>query len=312
VYHALTGRPPFAGETVWDVIARKRDTPPRAGPLASAGSADLVAAMMAPDPAARVGTYEELLDRIGRLPALGGPGSAAPRRPGGRSRGRLLWAAAVGGLAVAGVVAGVGRGVRPESRVDGPTPPVRYVSGGRHQPLFDGARGWLPPSAGGVWKVEDDDEGVPVLAGVGFARRAFDRSADYRVTIGLDVHRAAAAEVHFALSAKAPDASPRLVLRVTRAGGAVFGTRDADRGEFRPLGGSVPFPPPGWFEDRRPYLEVRFRRAGGTWAAWFNGAEAGRAADDGAAKAAEVRLFAEGGPARVDSAVLEELKPAKD
>src|SRR5262249_8262253 len=129
---------------------------------------------------------------------------------------------------------------------------------------------------------------------------------DYRVTIGLDVHQATAAEVHFGLAARAPDTSPRFVLRVSKVGGAGFGKRGGDRGAVRPIGSAGPFPPPPWVEGRRLYLEVRVERAGGAWVVWFSGVEAGRA-DDDTAKAAELRLHAEGGRARVDSVVLEKL-----
>jgi hypothetical protein len=192
-------------------------------------------------------------------------------------------------------------------------PAARYASAGPQQALFDGESiaGWLPPASGGAWQVEPDDEGAVVFAGTGFVRRSFPPVEDYRVTVGLDVHRAAAAEVHFAIPARAP-AGDRLALRVSKAGGAVLGTRAGDRGEFRPLWESVPFPPAGWFDGRRPYLEVRFARAGGAWAVWFNGTEAGRLADDGVPKAAEVRLYAEGGPARVDSVILEKLDEVTD
>jgi hypothetical protein len=191
-------------------------------------------------------------------------------------------------------------------------PATRYVSNGDQEALFnsESLSGWRPPSAGGAWKIEADDEGAVVLSGTGFTRRLFTPSENYRVTIGLDVHTAASAEVHFAIPAKSPDAGRRLVLRVSKSEGAVFGTRDGDKGMFHPLGKPIAFPSPDWFDGRRPYLEVRLQRAGGEWVAWFNGAEAGRAADDGQSKGAEVRVYAHGGNgghARIDSAILERL-----
>lgn len=186
----------------------------------------------------------------------------------------------------------------------------RYVSGGYHEALFGGETlvGWRPPAAGGAWRLEADDESANVLAGTGFVRRAFAPLDDYRLTLGLDLHRATAAEVHFAIPAKWPERARRLVLRVTRAAGAELGTRDGDAGDFLPLAAAVPYPAPGWFDGRRPYLEVRLERAGPGWAAWFNGRPAGRVPDDGTAKSAEIRLHAEGGPARIDSVVLEKLE----
>jgi serine/threonine-protein kinase len=315
VYHALIGRPPFDGATAWELMEQKLQPAPPLGADVSAESAELVAAMMAPDPDERFESYKELIERIDQIAAKWEP-LRSPRtelepvrkheRAVARNSRRKWWVwAAVAGLLIA---AGVGWGWRPGRPAGAVRPAARYFSDGRQEALFDGASGWLPPASGGAWRVEPDDEGVVVMTGTGFVRRTFTRFEDYRVTIGLDVYRAAAAEVHFAFPARA-DGADRLVLRVSRIGGAVLGTRAGDRDEFRPLREPVPFPPAGWFDGRRPYLEVRFERAGGAWTVWFNGTEAGRVADDDAPRAAEVRLYAEGGPARVDSAVLERLHP---
>jgi hypothetical protein len=294
VYHCLAGRPPFPGPSAWDVLVQKLENAPPPLPAASPGTTELLAAMMAPDPGKRVGSYEELITRIDRV-LVGGSGGPVARR---RRRWRPV-AALAGALVVALAAGGAWLRSAP--------PAAEYASTGRHEVLFDGAslERW---SVAGAWGVERDDEGVAVLCGRGFARRPFAPSGDYRVTVGLDVHEAAAAEVHFAIPADRPETGRRLVLRVTRDEGGVFGTRDGDRGEFRPLGEPVPFPPARWFHDRRPYLEVQVARAGDVWAAWFRGEPAGRAADDGTPKAAEVRLCAVDGKARVDTVLLEELR----
>jgi len=305
VYHALTGHRPFDGSTPWDVLARKLTPLPRLGPAVSPGTADLVAAMTAPDPADRVATYDELIARIDRLTAGGVTADPAPRRsPRGRwSRRRRAWAAAAAGVVALG---GLTVGLRPSPDR---SPPL-YVSTGAQLALFDGKAGWLPPAAGGTWQVDADDEGAVVLSGTGYTRRAFTATGDYRVTVGLDVFQAAAAEIHFALPARGADAARRLVLRVTRDGGAVLGTRDGDRGAFRAAGAPVPFPPAARFADRGRYLEVQLERTDGGWTAWFNRSAAGRVSDVGTPEATEIRLYAEDGRARVDSVVLEQLVPA--
>jgi serine/threonine protein kinase len=324
VFHALTGRPPFEGATVWALMEQKLLHAPRLGDGVSAQSAELIAAMMAPDPDDRIETYGELIERIDRIATPSGVSMAPPgpdpvaasvrTAPAPRDRRPWAWAAAAGLLVAASIGVGVSKSwwprppASPATRASG-----RYTSVGPQQALYDGESiaGWLPPASGGAWQVEPDDEGAVVFTGTGFVRRSVPHFEDYRVTMGLDVHRAAAAEVHFAIPARTPTGD-RLALRVSRTGGAVLGTRAGDRGEFRPLREPVLFPSPGWFDGRRPYLEVRFARAGGVWAVWFNGAEAGRLADDGVPKAAEVRLYAEGGPARVDSVVLEKLEETAD
>src|SRR5437899_12261508 len=117
-----------------------------------------------------------------------------------------------------------------------------------------------------MWQVETDDEKTTVLAGTGFTRRSFVPPDDYRLTIGLDVHTASEAEVHFALPEASPDAGRRFVLQVSKERGAVFGRKDGDKGLFQAFSKPIPFPPAAWFEGKRPYLEVRFQRAGGAWA----------------------------------------------
>ena len=186
-------------------------------------------------------------------------------------------------------------------------PVLRYRSGGLNS-LLDSTSldEWKPPAAGGRWHFDQDDDRATVLAGTGFTRRAFIAPEDYRITFGLDLHDADAAEVHFGLRA----GGQRYVLRVTKDG-AVFGAKDGDKTAFRPLGSLVPFPSKKSFGDRRPYLEVQAERAGGWWTARFNGADAGRIADDGSPKLPEVRLYAEGGSARVDSVILEPLERAE-
>ena len=135
----------------------------------------------------------------------------------------------------------------------------------------------------------------------------FETADNYRITFGLDVHDADAAEVHFGLR---PDGR-RCVLQVARTG-VVFGMKDSDKAALRPLGNSIPFPPEKWFKDRRPYPEVQIERTAGTWAVRFNGVEAWRVADDAAPKVAEIRLNAENGAARVDSVIMETLNGRND
>jgi hypothetical protein len=98
-------------------------------------------------------------------------------------------------------------------------------------------------------------------------------------------------------------------LRVTREGGAVFGTRDGERGAFHPVSPAVAFPSANWLRGRRPYLEVRAERGGGVWSVWFHGEPVARVPDDGTAKRPEFRLAAFDGPSRVDTVVLERLHP---
>ena len=310
VFHALAGRPPFAGDNVWDVMVQKMERSPKSWPAVSRESVELVEAMMAPDPAERLPSYEDLIARIDRLPAklvMSNEGyipkqNSEPVSP--RRKWRYVVASAIA-LAIAAV--GLHFGLMSTSKVsvvDRPAP--RFESAGNHQTLLDSTSltDWRPPVSGGAWRFDQDEEGTKVLTGTGFTRRAFEAPENYRLAIGLDVRDADAAEVHFGI---AKSGGRRFVLRVTKADGAIFGTKDGDRAAFRALGAAVPFPSEKWFRDRAPYPEVRFERAGGIWAVWFNGKEAGRVTDDGSPKLGEVRLNADGGAARVDSVILEPM-----
>jgi eukaryotic-like serine/threonine-protein kinase len=304
VYHALAGKPPFQGRTIWKLMANKIEHPSPSWPAVSPESVALLSAMMAPEVRQRIGTYEELIDRIETM--LRNFESRTALRPVRRPHRRRRILVAAGALVATGLAIGL-----TAKSVRSPAAAPRYVSRGSQEALFDSQTmtGWLPPAVGGMWHVEADDEKTTVLTGTGFTRRLFVPSDDYRVTIGLDVHTASEAEVHFALPEASPDAGRRFVLRVSKAEGAIFGAKDGDKGEFQPLGKPIAFPPAAWFEGRPPYLELRFQRAGGAWSVWFKGTLAGRAADDDTRKRAEVRIAAVGGQARVDSVILERLAP---
>lgn len=300
VFHAITGRPPFTGSTVGSLMARKRDGGPRLDSGLSRRSAELLAAMMANKPDERIATYDELIARIDRL-------LAARTRPRWRRWLRAAGLAAVASAIAVGAVAAWESLDRLAQRAR-PQPAARYEPTGVQVPLFDGNQTWPPPAAGGLWLLDRDEEGDAVLSGTGFTRRTFPPADDYRVTIGLDVHNAAAVELHFGIPAADPDSSCRYVLRVTRGEGATFGTREGDKGAFQPLGPPVAFPATNGFKGSRPYLEVKCERAGGRWSASFNGTEVGHATDDGRPKSPELRLHAKDGDARINSVALTPLR----
>lgn len=77
VYQALTGRLPFDGRTVPEVMRQKGGEPPRLPPPISEATADLVAAMMAPEARDRPENYAELIARIDALPCLDGAFTAS-------------------------------------------------------------------------------------------------------------------------------------------------------------------------------------------------------------------------------------------
>ncbi len=352
VYHAIAGRPPYVGDTVWDIMVQKMESNPRLGPPVSAETADLVAAMMTTDPDRRVGGYDELIARIDALPVMRGlpgtstanlavgpttpdvrPPAAAPgsladmpataemptptdadgptvsalsARP-NRRRTRLVVAAAAGfGLFGAGLAVLGGRDGPPPGDDAPPPVVVRYEAGGHQEELFDGKSvvGWI---ANG-WGLDRDADGNGVLSGRGRARRPFPRLPDFRLLLGVDLHEATAAELTLAVGGPGDDPS-RLVLRVSRDGGAVAGVRDGDRGPFAPESAAVAYPSAAELEGKAPYREWRVEWAGEVLKASFDGRPVVARPLKGMTPLNEVRLSVEGGPLRLERATLEGLMP---
>ena len=337
VYQALSGQPPFDGRTVWEVMNKKSGPAPRLDPLVSEASADLVAAMLAADAADRP-SYVDLIARIDALPCLDGAFSAtglpamsgrmpvapAPVVPEPvlpalavvRPRKRwIYWAALIGLGAVIGWAVLVGIVIRPTTQKvpDGARSdetPKAYTTGTLHLLYTSGElTGWR--TAGGVWRIEEDSpvEKTPVITGYGMVVRPFDPAPDFRITLGIDPYTSTTVELQIAATA-APLAT-RWLVRFDRAVGCSFGKR-VGAGPFERVGEVVPIPTPQALteEERRPYLEVKYERAGGALVAWFRGQALGQTSDAGLT-ANELRVQTTGGSIRIDYAALEDLAEQK-
>jgi predicted Ser/Thr protein kinase len=344
VFHMVTGQPPFDGRTVWEVMKRKSGPVPRLGPPVSAESADLVGAMMAVEAGDRPADYSDLIARIDALPCLDtGTGNvmfsssgrmpapppltpepvvaavaAAPPAPPVR---RKRWVFVLAGLGLLGVGAGVAivAGALNRPRVqkvqtnapDEPEPGAKaanYTTGAQQLLYTSGLLdGWKP--GGGSWKIEQDDaEKTPVIAGFGIAARPFDPppTPNFRVTLSFDPTKASAVEVVIATTDGPPASATRWLVRLDRATGGVFGKR-VGTGAFEPRGAGVEIPTAQDLAEKggRPYLEVKYERAGGTLSTWFRGQPLGSIPAAGL-KMSELRVQSTGG-IRIDSAVIEEL-----
>jgi hypothetical protein len=315
VYHALVGRPPFEGKSAWEVMAKKAEG--RLPPLeiveknASPASAELLADMLAADPAARIGGYPLLLARIDRL--LGSSPErmlsatrtlAMPTRR--LRRRRIAWIGALAGLLTAGLAAAI----YTIATHHAPPPsaqqlPVTVVA---PQPLFDGktlALGdWL--FVEGVWNPTSDAEGGRVLAGKGVIRRRLPPLDNYRITMGADLHGAKAVELHFAVQ-EADAAQPRYVLRMTADGGTLE-RRQADHGDAKPVAPPLPFPPRAETAEAVVYHELRIDRVGTTWWAYLDGRLVASAPADPQRELPEFRLAVEGDTALFESLELTGLR----
>ncbi len=266
VYHMLTGQPPLAGLGLAQILTHKvsQESPSLADDLpgVSPATAALVAEMMARDPAHRVGSYAQLLQRIdailpqvaGRAMAPVGPmsGLATPattdtlagrtttktlRMPAAAAsarRRRLLLGVTV--MAMLAACAALAWKFWPSGAAA--VPPRDMVPAGHGDYLFNGQSidGWSPRS--GQWSMVEDEEGNVISGAGGVFRRMLPRtpggpSPAYRITASFRLHQAEAAEFHFAIHPATGDNGPRYVLRIT-AEGAVLGERAGDRGEFVP------------------------------------------------------------------------------
>lgn len=315
LFHALAGKSPFAGATIWDVMSAKKETTPRLEGNVSSATADLVAAMMSRRPEDRPASYEDVIARIDGLPFLSGRwtvrGSAMEADPTPtlairpvppRVRSRRSWRVGIGLalLLVLAVVIITWPAKKPASQ---DVPPVKYASTGRNEVLFDGRTilGWNP-SGGRAWTLERDDESQAVLEGRGRVVRRFHPYANYRIVIGLDLYQASAVEMLAATKGE-----EWFAMRITRGEGAIFGKHVGEPGPFEPLTPAVPFPTAEEREGLRPYLEVRIECKATTVTVSFNGRGVGSLPTQGCHVPPEVILIAEGGPVRIDSAVVDEL-----
>ena len=323
MYHILTGKSPFDGRTVWEVMMKKAMPCPRLEPPVSKESADLVESMVAVDVAVRPPDYTELIARIDALPCLGGAFSAAglpvilPTQPPSfvrttspapePARRRKGWVYAVAAVAVLGVAVGIAAVAgafnwsqeKTEPDTKQPSKPVTYKAG-PPESLYDG-RSVIPWATQG-WVIDKDDEKKPVLAGQGVGTRRFREVPNFRLTVGIDLHKATKADVIIATADGPAPAATRWIVRLDRNAGVSFG-KCVGSGAFEATG-TVAFPPPK--KDQPPYLELKYERSGGTLAAWFDNQPLGRTSDDGL-KTTELRIDAIDGPIRIESADLVEL-----
>ena len=320
VLHALTGRPPFDAATVWDVMLQKAEgTVPRPGPPVTPASADLIEAMLAAKADQRVGSYEDLIQRIDCLPAMTGlanpDGSsilAIPTVPtrARRQTGRrwMVGAVTAAGVVLLATAVGIGWLAFRDSPTPGTPskPAVEYVREGHTEYLFNTTSqvGWI--GLQGEVLIVEDDEQAKVLEIEQGVYRTFPPIADYRLTLGLDLYQSEWAVLMVGPSGAKEDA-PRVAIRVSRDGGAAFGT--VTNGAFTPIGPPVPYPSADLLQDKRPYREIRFQHTGSFWTAWFDRDLVGQTEKLGMVQASELRILTDGHPVRLEAPVLEALKP---
>jgi len=314
VHHMLTGVVPFNGKSIWEVMTKKSNpVPPPLGERISVESIRLVAAMLQPNPDLRVGSYLELISRIDALsngldPAQTQVFQRTPRVP--RKLGFALLAGILVGVAIAITAALVLRNRTAPTAERAKA--VRFVSEGKSLALFNGEdlKNWT--SGGGKWSVEDDDaEGGKKIVGWGNLKTSLDRKPPFRIMVGLEVRDAdTAVEVPICKSRGPADRAIVHSVKIQRRG-VQLGRKTGDRGTWEPSGELVPYPTPERLGDSSAYQPLEIDAHGDRWIVRFRTSEVGVIPDDGTLALGEVAFAVIGGQVRIESVVLEGLKPAE-
>lgn len=224
-----------------------------------------------------------------------------------RSRRRMLrWGLALASvLALGGLTAALGWPYVQNWLSSPPAYPRVVV--GNPLSLFDGLTvappNWITRE--GAWAAARDEEGTRVLAGRGIICRELPALPAFRLLLGVNLHRATAVEIHFAIHRHAEQAK-RLVLRITSDTGVQLGRRSGDRAPWQLLDTGFSLTPSGPTD----YHEVRIEKLGTYWWAFFDGQVVATTPADDLPNLHEFRLVIEGGQARFSDLEVAELIPS--
>jgi len=324
-YHLLAGHPPFDNQTLPQIIAKKLSgekpvLPAQRGDVSVEGLT-LLHAMLARDPAGRIGSYAELLARIDALPVTIAADTATldrrmatataiftiPVSP-VRRRWIAVGIAALAAIAVAVMVYALGL-LSGGTVVPSPVATNSLAPTGWATSLFDGKslRGWITQS--GSWTIGRDDEGSAVVAGTEGAIMhplLFKRSGGqvrplehYRLLATVRLHEAAAVELQFDFGLS----DQRHALRLT-LDRVALGRYGASRTPFEPLA-----PAQSFSVGTDQLHELKLERQSTEWRVFVDDVLAGTIPLASQRELPEFRLVAEGGPAWFADMAVEELVP---
>lgn len=318
VRHVLTGKIPFDGRTVLDVMAQKAAPPARLPAPFSEETADLVAAMTAPDARDRPENYAELIARIDALPCLDGAFSSAglpiatprpapttapvpaPEPPPKRKR----WAYAVAAVVLLGAAVGAAVLASAFNSSRGkPDPDAKaaatYTRGESTDLFGKSVFGWAGTP---VEFTKKDVEDKPALTLSETVTRKLSGYPNFGVIVSISLHEATAVDIVLATTSGAP--VTRWVVRLDPKTGAAFGKR-VGTGAFESVGEAVAVQFSG---DRSPYRELRYELAGGVLSVWFDSKPLGTTTD-ATLNAHEIGfdIKGKGGSIRIDAATEVEL-----
>ena len=349
VFQMLSGKPPFDGSNLTQIMAGKlagRLVPlEEHRPGLSPGTYRLLDRMMAQSPDSRPASYQELMSLIDELhPDLLGEsattGSSAPTaelatsRPSRTSAGedtevsssktehsvtaRNLDSGTAGStrrrllLATAGllpVAAGLWWLTKARNNLDRGIPArVAMQDLGPSLQLFNGSNiaGWQQRS--GNWVVPPRSATLEGTDGL-LVRPLFQKVDGkpkpielFRLIVFIDRAEAESAEIQFGLALDDQRNGPRYVLRLTDDG-FIVGERASDRADFKPLGGNLA----ATFNGETAAI---IERQPGGWFLSINERLLAAIPPRPDGELPEIRLAAQGGPARFSEITVTELAPA--
>ncbi|MFO0809876.1 MAG: serine/threonine-protein kinase [Gemmataceae bacterium] len=308
-FEMLAGRTPFVATTVWDLLREKAVGIVGHEERMSPASQALIRDMTAPNATARPKDYSELIARIDAVLATTATTQPAAVKSSKKLHKSLWWLAAaalVTGLAVYGSTVLAKRA--------GPTAPPPGYEASTPIGLFRGVvfGDWKPID--GQWiPVPDAEKGTTLSGRNGTIRRVLPgeyQKGDFRLTLGADLYRAKAIELHFAI---ATIKGSRLVIRVSSADGVALGRQESDEpSDETPFNRLTNWRPLRAGDDDGPaYPELKVERVAGRWYAAYAGKWIAGSLDDGEPTLNEFRLRAEGGEARfteIEAATLTKVK----
>ncbi|QDU10425.1 serine/threonine-protein kinase [Gimesia aquarii] len=328
MYHMLTGRPPFDGNTIPQIIAQKLNgeaTSLSAGPhVISEQTTQLVKDMLALKPEERLDDYNCLIDRIDAAlqerPTLqAGIGSSTDTVTTILERSHLQSQAMTTEVdqpvtsnrkrryimtATLSIIVLLLLGLLffyPKQ----PEAPLRsMIPSGWSEPLFNGQTlGALPSS--GSWTVDKDDEGAIVIAGTnGMIRRPLLRNnlplENYKLLLFVRLNKASAVQLHFGIEQDQKGKGPYSVLRITPEQVILTEHRSPSAESSTPhtIQNAA---------DQYHVIELEYQH--GHWWVFFDDQLVGTVNTQQKPILPEVRLSVEGGPAWFSDLQIEELIP---
>lgn len=336
MYHMLSGRPPFDGNTVPQIIALKLSGEMKslsAGTsVISEQTSQLVNDMLALNADDRLNNYSDLIDRIDaalqarltlpvsfesidnadtaileRTHPLSATTTTEVSQTVARPRKRLYTMYVPIVLALV-VVAGL---LLFFDMTQSP-PPVRdMVSSGWSEPLFNGQTlGAMPAS--GSWTVDKDEEGGIVIAGSnGMIRRPLLRSdlsppqplENYKLLLFVRLNQATAVELYFGIESDSKGKGPRSILRVTPEQVILTQRRSPSSELSTPVNIQNA-------ADQYHVVELEYQH--NHWWIIFDEKLIGTVNSQQKTILPEIRLAVEGGPAWFADLQIEELVPASN